>query len=149
MDTKVKDKVVIAYEKGYKVLPNGDVVGPSGNLLSLSLKEGYKRFHFRLDDGSHKHILVHRLLAYQKYGNELFKNNLNVCHIDSKRDNNIVDNIIIGSSSDNRYVMNAIKRIEFNENAKSTFNSYIKDIEQTSEEYRKVLQFIIKTYNIS
>jgi hypothetical protein len=46
-------------------------------------------------------VYVHRLQAYQSFGNKIFDVNITVRHLDGDSLNNSEDNIAIGSQSDN------------------------------------------------
>lgn len=87
-----------AVEKGYKVSPEGEVVGLSGKLRKLSLSSsGYQRFNLR----GLRQVAVHRLQAYQKFGEKIFEPGIVVRHLNGNPLDNSWDNITIGSQSDN------------------------------------------------
>jgi hypothetical protein len=100
--------VVKAYEKGYRVI-DGDVISPyDGKKRKLYLykdrKGTYRRYTFNItgENRFHKYTVnVHQLIAYQKYGNIIFNEGIEVRHIDGNSLNNKDDNIIIGSRFDN------------------------------------------------
>jgi hypothetical protein len=48
-----------------------------------------------------KHLSVHRLQAYQKYGEELYVGGLEVRHLDNVCSNNAESNIALGTKSQN------------------------------------------------
>lgn len=89
-----------SYEKGYRVI-NGCVFYKSNQLKKSIAKCGYYRFSIRNKDGNQCIVFVHRLVAYQKYGNEIFKENIQVRHFDNNALNNKEENILIGTPSDN------------------------------------------------
>lgn len=45
--------------------------------------------------------MVHRLQAFQKYGENLFDSGMEVRHLDGNKENNSYDNIVIGTHSEN------------------------------------------------
>lgn len=97
------DKVVAyAYEKGYRVL-DGNVISPfRAEPLALQINtHGYFRFSVSYY-GQREVILVHRLLAFQKYGTEIFRNDLEVRHLDGNKFNNSTENIVLGTHSENQ-----------------------------------------------
>lgn len=90
-----------AFENGYRVLKNGDLMSPSGQKIKLFLdKEGYFRFYIK---NRHKIISVHvhRLCSFQKYGELAFACDC-IRHLDGNSQNNSWDNIEIGTYRDNQ-----------------------------------------------
>lgn len=90
-----------AYNKGYRVNLDGEVVGISGRMRSLDFhKSGYKRFTVRRDNKC-KGIFVHQLVAFQKYGVDMLQDNIEVRHLNGNCSDNRPSNISIGTASDN------------------------------------------------
>ena len=72
--------------------------------LSLRLKytnPNYYCFNIKNNENKTCRILVHRLQAYQKFGDEIFKEGVVVRHLDNNSLNNSFDNIAIGTQLDN------------------------------------------------
>ena len=98
IDTRqIKMAEKIAYEKGYRII-DGKIITPSGKIINGSIKGGYLQFgglHTRIDKGKYTQstIKVHRLLAYQIYGDAIYDGIIHVEHIDSNKLNNIESNI--------------------------------------------------------
>jgi len=91
-----------AYEKGYRVV-DGEPVGPNGNVLSTCVSSwGYHKFSVRDEDRSRVNVPVHRLVAYDKYGDSIFEKGIHVRHLDGNKTNNHPDNIAIGTASQNQ-----------------------------------------------
>lgn len=96
----------LAYEKGYRVR-DGIVYGLKNNIRKPDIcRKGYYRFTFPM--GSRKDntrkmycVWVHRLVAYQKYGDQIFEEGIEVRHLDGNSLNNLDGNIEIGTHSDN------------------------------------------------
>jgi len=94
-------KAKIAYNKGYRATGNGDVIGVRGKPLSLILDtKGYPSFYQRIG-GVTRRTSVHRLVAYQKFGEAMFEAGIEVRHLDNNRQNNSWDNIAIGTKREN------------------------------------------------
>lgn len=98
----------IAWSMGYRALRDGRVRGPSGKILKLmpdySLSSPYLKFSIMLGQRPNrklKRIKVHRLVAYQKYGNAIFAPGILVRHKDNNYMNNSYENILIGTPKDN------------------------------------------------
>lgn len=70
--------------------PHKDIVG----------HHGYKQIHITDDNGKHRCMKTHRLVAMAICGKELPKD-LFVLHLDETRDNNSVTNLGLGSNKEN------------------------------------------------
>jgi hypothetical protein len=98
------------HEKGYRII-NNEIISFTGKVLRKSTnKDGYSRFSVRIKSRIHS-FKVHRLVAYQLYGTKIFEKGIVVRHLDSKRYNNLEENIAIGTQSDNMMDMSPEKRI--------------------------------------
>ena len=99
------EAVLTAYEKGYRVI-NGVVHspfrnGPLGTYIKYTKSRGnYAQFTIFFY-GKRAHIGVHRLVAYQKFGDEVFKPGIQTRHKDGNSLNNSDDNILIGTAKEN------------------------------------------------
>lgn len=93
--------ILEAYKKGYRVDSNGVITGPKDNKRKLKFnKSGYVVCGIRFLDKQYS-ILVHRLQAYQKYGDKLFEDGIVVRHKNGVKSDNSWDNILIGTRSEN------------------------------------------------
>jgi hypothetical protein len=61
----------------------------------------YYRFSYRTIEGKSSTIKVHRLVAYQKYGDKIFQSGIQVRHKDGNSLNNFENNILLGTPSEN------------------------------------------------
>lgn len=95
--------VKAAYDAGYRVDRVGNVVR-DGTIKRTYISNGkYKYITFPVYvNNTRLFVYVHRLCAYQKYGDALFESQ-RVRHLDGNRLNNAPSNIAIGSFSDNMY----------------------------------------------
>lgn len=67
----------LAFNKGYRIDDNGDVHGLSGQKLKPWVDSwGYKNFKV----GKYINLSVHRLMAYQLFGDKLFEKDKEVRH---------------------------------------------------------------------
>lgn len=93
--------LISAYEKGYRVTKDGvpqgidvieksEYVGDTG-YLCFSVKNRY----------GHNYIHTHRLQAYQKFGEKIFDDDIQVRHLNGNKKDNSWSNISIGTQSDN------------------------------------------------
>ena len=91
----------LAIVKGYFIDKEGLVYNKRRKILSPSLnKSGYKYFMVSCTGGAKK-MLVHRLQAYQKYKDDLFKPGIQVRHFNNNKLDNSWNNILLGTSQDN------------------------------------------------
>lgn len=105
-----------AYKKGYRVV-DGVVITPLGYSLVL-VGRRYLRFSTKTINGIYP-VHVHRLVAYQKYGDKLFEKGIQVRHLDGDRFNNLEHNIALGSQRDNCFDIPKEERIRRAKHASS------------------------------
>lgn len=92
--------IIEANNKGYLVID--EKVFYKGKEVKINIKKtGYYGFSIRLKNGERYMIMVHRLIAYKKFGDKIFKDNIQVRHLDCNCLNNKYENISIGTSKDN------------------------------------------------
>lgn len=99
--SKTNKVLIEAYNKGYRITEEGEVMGLKNKILSPRIQNGYKNFCTRTKSGERYIVKYHRLQAYQKFGNKIFEENIVVRHLDSNSLNNSYKNIAIGTESDN------------------------------------------------
>ena len=98
----ISDSVKEAYRKGYRVI-NGAVFSAKGKQRKLKTNNKstkYWFFNIKLKTGAFP-VAVHRLLAYQKFGDAAFGEGVHTRHKDNNSLNNRDDNIILGTGSEN------------------------------------------------
>lgn len=103
--SKNAETILVAYEKGYRV-NDGEVISPfSGRPRKLCMDtRGYPRFSVRVRFNGcweTEDVLVHRLAAYQKFGEKIFEPGIEVRHLDNDKLNNLFHNIDIGTPHQN------------------------------------------------
>lgn len=92
--------IVEAYYRGYRVI-DGIVANELGIMVNTHTNpRGYLVFQLSFKKSSYP-VLVHRLVAFQKYGTELFEDGIRARHLDSNTMNNKEANILIGTHSEN------------------------------------------------
>lgn len=103
-NSKAADSLRVASRKGYRV-EHGQVISAQGVCRKLrvsSTKDGrppYYVFNIKVGRVSYP-IKVHQLVAFQKFGEELFEVEC-VRHLDGDSFNNFDENIALGSTHDN------------------------------------------------
>lgn len=106
----IKEKVTHAKNKGYFVDDNGNVFSKRKQLL---LREHKSYYHFSISHlGQRITMTVHKFVAYLKYGNDMFEKDIIVRHFDGNSRNNAPNNILIGTSSQNRQDIPKVDRIQ-------------------------------------
>lgn len=96
---------VIAYEKGYRVNDEGQVVAPRGNIRALTVDaDGYYRFSL----GHNGSTRVHSLAAIQWFGD--YDESLEIRHLDGNPKNNARSNLALGTRSQNEMDKSAAVR---------------------------------------
>lgn len=99
MLSKNNQALIDAYNKGYRVV-DGKVFYQNRERKVRVNNTGYYSFTIRYNNIV-SNVCVHRLVAYQKYGDTIFNNNVLVRHEDGNPINNSEINILIGNQSDN------------------------------------------------
>ena len=105
------NSVKFAYEKGYRVAKDGTVLGLRGDPIHPHIRDGYRRISVRVSDSKSYNAPVHRLVAYQKYGDSTFQEGIEVRHLDGNSLNNAWDNIALGTHSENMMDQPASQRL--------------------------------------
>lgn len=111
MLSKMNENVITAYKKGYRIV-NGEIVYKQNKINGKLGRNGYRLIGIRNELGARVNVGVHRLMAYQKYGDEIFKKGIQVRHYDGDKLNNLDENILIGTCSDNQMDIKQSVRIE-------------------------------------
>src|SRR6266404_5549617 len=103
MLSKRNQAVLIAYLRGYRAR-NGKVYNKAGRQRKLFIQSKrfspYFCFTVRVD-GVSQAVPIHKLVAFQKYGEQMFRKNIVVRHGNDDRYNNKHFNIKIGNQKDN------------------------------------------------
>ena len=95
------ERLVEAHTKGFRVTDAGVAIKPDGSIQPVSLNNwGYWRFSIKNTDGKIRAIMVHRLMAFQKFGIRLFDPGIEVRHLNGPQDNR-KESIEIGTKSQN------------------------------------------------
>lgn len=100
---KLNDHIKEAHLKGYRINNEGEAISPYGKKIHCNISSsGYKKFTIRSSIwGQRVTITVHRLAAYQKYGDRIFQDGIQVRHLDGNPSNNKPSNLELGTQSEN------------------------------------------------
>jgi len=92
----------VAFHKGYHVGRDGVAHGILVDILSAPPNNrGYRCFALHTG-GRVIPVKVHQLQAYQKFGQEMFQQGIQVRHLNGDKLDNSWDNIAIGTASENQ-----------------------------------------------
>lgn len=98
----LNDCLIHAKKRGITLDKNGNVYGVRGKQLKLRIdSRGYYTFSVRPRGSRGHHPPVHRLVAYYKFGDIVFKDGIHVRHLDGNKTNNKWENIDIGTAQMN------------------------------------------------
>lgn len=94
-----------AIDMGY-VYIDGCVISPHGRNIKLRLSSsGYLQFSIHIKRGNKnkltQNVMIHRLVAYSKYGDSIYDAGICVRHLDGDKLNNSPNNIVLGTHTDN------------------------------------------------
>lgn len=113
--TKFHDIIRLAYEKGYRVSRDGKLYGMKGEELIVK-KRGKQRYPtFSVNVGALTKsgvfgIPVHRFAAYCFYGEKMFEDGLVVRHLNGNVLDLRIENIKLGTNSENEHDKSAETR---------------------------------------
>lgn len=93
-------KEQIAYDRGYRVTKDGDLLNPKEKKIGSINNTGYEGTGIWIDKKQQK-LHTHRIQAYQKYGNKLYEDGIVVRHLNGNPLDNSFNNIAIGTYRDN------------------------------------------------
>lgn len=141
----------IAFNHGFKVV-NGVVYSPKNTIRATNYTDdGYERFTIN-NDGKLLQVKVHRLVAYQKYGDKLYSQGIEVRHLDTDSTNNLDDNIDLGTSQQNRLDVPEDIRIQSSVTASTKVRKFtdkeifeIRDYHSNCKSYKETM----KKYDIT
>lgn len=90
----------IAAELGFKISHDGKILTRCGEVLKPHMNKGYFEYHFGSRIKRYR-LRLHRLQAWQKYGDAMHADGIVCRHLDGNSQNNHWDNIAIGTQSEN------------------------------------------------
>jgi len=144
-NSKQVELTKLAYNKGYRVLENGDVIGLRGKKLNLfENSKGYYCFTIRRKDKCPTYTFVHKLKAYQLFGDECFNEGIVIRHFNGNNKDNSDINIKIGTQFDNMMDMTPLQR-KLNASSPIHNHSEILKDRESGMTYREIQE----KYNIS
>lgn len=140
--TKQEEITRLSREKGYYVDKKGDVFNKDGKSISLSSNNkgtGYKSFNIRVNGSNPTRSFVHRLQAFQKFGDVIFKEDMVIRHLNGDSLDNSFENIGIGTLSDNMLDIPKEKRVLNASNPKHDHEKIIQDF-KNGYTYKEIME---------
>lgn len=140
--TKQEEITRLSREKGYYVDKKGDVFNKDGKSISLSSNNkgtGYKSFNIRVNGSNPTRSFVHRLQAFQKFGDVIFKEDMVIRHLNGDSLDNSFQNIGIGTLSDNMLDIPKEKRVLNASNPKHDHEKIIQDF-KNGYTYKEIME---------
>jgi len=140
--TKQEEIIRLSKEKGYFVDKDGNVFNKDGKLISLSSTNkgtGYKSFNIRVNGSNPTRSFVHRLQAFQKFGDVIFKKDMVIRHLNGNSLDNSFENIGIGTLSDNMLDIPKEKRVLNASNPKHDHEKIIQDY-KNGYTYKEIME---------
>jgi hypothetical protein len=142
--------IKLAHDKGYRI-KDGKWYNPKGKEIGyINNDSPYKKFRV-CQEGIRRHIGFHKLVAYQLYGEDAFKPNVVIRHLDDNSLNNEEDNIGLGTHLENIYDMSSEKRSRRSFDGRKTAKRLLEGLEQIIlQEHNEGISKnqISKNYNI-
>lgn len=102
--SKHDEIVILAYKLGFSFdFETCEIIRPSGHRRKIDKIYGQQRYPFDgfTYEGKNFSFKVHRLCAYIKFGDEVFKDGVLVRHLDDNPLNLSWDNLVLGTPQDN------------------------------------------------
>jgi hypothetical protein len=137
-----------AYNKGYRCTKEGILLNPECVKIGHVAQSGYYVTSIRID-GKYTKIKAHRLQAFQKFGDEMFKPRIQVRHLNANKLDFSYENIEIGTPSQNMMDKPKEERLKSALNATSSVRKY--DKTEVRAFYDKVRSYkqTMENFNIS
>ena len=147
------------YVKGYRITELGIILNPKNKELQPGKSSnGYFKINVKINNKTIR-CYIHRLQAYQKFGDNLYSEGIVVRHLDGNKINNSYTNILIGTHKENyldipeairiaRCIYAASFNIKYNKiEVKKFYNlckSYTKTMERFNISSKSTLHYILK-----
>jgi len=122
-----QERIEHCYNKGYRISDDGKIISPKGKELKGHCSKGYLKLALRKGNKIYT-ISVHRLVAFQKFGQDLFVKGIEVRHLNGNSLDNSKENILLGTHSENMLDISPEVRLEKALNATARCRKYNKEL---------------------
>lgn len=102
--SKSNQMVIIAHRRGYRVNRYGVLYNLREAPIKQGIRKGYCNVTLRIGQRGENQVvklMVHKLVAYQQFGEKMFEKGIEVRHLNGNSLDNSWKNIDIGTRSDN------------------------------------------------
>ncbi len=145
--------ILTATQKNYKITSDYSIVSPRGRRLKLMKDhKGYLLFHvYSSEDKKIYPVLVHRFIAFKKFGDAIFQTGIEVRHLDNNSQNNNPNNLALGTRRENILDIPEDRRKEIAKNAGQSKTGFsTSDIIHIREDRSQgmTLRAIARKYNV-
>lgn len=143
---------ILAKEKGYHVDYNGNTFSPRGRKVGTRGDDPYMYIGIRVSKAKVIKVYIHRLQAYQKFGNDIFEEGIEVRHLNGNSLDNSFENISIGTPYENAMDKPEETRIRSAIIASDSIKKYsdeVVKIIQTERSNGSTYNELMKRYSIS
>lgn len=125
-----KQALLLAYEKGYRISLKGELLNPNGDIIKGTIQKRhgipYKEFGVKIN-GKNKKVYFHRLQGYLKFGDSIWKDGMQIRHLNSNSLDNSWINIGIGTNRDNQLDIPKETRIKRSSHPKHNHRQILED----------------------
>ena len=139
---------ILAVNRGYSVDLDGNAISPKGRKVGTRGRQPYYYFGMR-DGGKILKIYIHRLQAYQKFGNKIYNEEMEIRHLNRNSLDNSFDNIDIGSHSDNMNDVPKEVRMKAASNANKKYSDELVEAIKHDKTSGMFYKDLMAKYNIS
>lgn len=142
--SKNNQSLVVAFERGYRMDKQGNLINPKQKIVKGFIDSGYRRTNIRYDGGSYK-LLFHKFQAYQQSKEKVFEKGIVVRHLNGDSLDNSDANIKIGTILENHMDMTPEQR---SERSKRTHSNWDHDMVMADRAAGLSYGKIMKKYGI-
>lgn len=93
---KESSNLILVFDIGYRVV-DGKLLSEKSKEIKAHLSMRGYLYAMPTINGKQRRVLIHRMVAYEKYGNEIFHDGIKVRHKNGNPLDNCFDNILIGT----------------------------------------------------
>ena len=143
---------ILAKDKGYYVDLQGNAFSARGKKVGTRGSDPYMYIGIRVSETKVIKVYVHRLQAYQKFGDAIFDKGIEVRHLNGDSFDNSYENIAIGTPFENAMDKAKETRMRCAKKASEAIKKYSDELAQQIQlEYSKGSNYreLMKKYSIS
>jgi len=167
MQNKLQKVIIYAKNKGMRVEPDGTIIGMKNKPIKGTIDH---RGYIKVCVKFHKKdipVYIHRLQAYQKFGDKIFEDGMQVRHLNGDSQDNSWSNIAIGTMQQNhmdkkpmtrlnaarkaalaqrKYTNNQVEEIRSRKKSGESLNSLARSFNTTKGHISQIVNKVIYNY---